>query len=381
MIYEDMLNKIIQGSVPYDQINVLYNLSKNTAANIISKNIELYKFSGFVRKPQPCKDEISNTSDNLLTIKEFKEGEKDILQNLVPRDFVLDYFYGSDFNLVKKHFNLFYSLNLKRKRGLPYASHLYRVSATVHSLFVNSNRRYYYSTLAAIHDSFEDIPLKLAHRNKNYDISILSSFLQDNIPSYLLDDILILTNIYDLLIGFTENILLSEEKAFSPNNIIPILENSYSKNDLLRTEIINLISILASIEYDTEFIRNLRWHAYINYYLPSIVEKCKKHNNFSLIEIKIIDLLDNAWGMKSLDITGKLRQILKRQEFINLIKSSDIDFWAVNNHITELQNITLEDARQLIIDYLSSKRLKLDYLETALKMINTLLPVLSVTDF
>ncbi|HPN38014.1 MAG TPA: hypothetical protein PL041_06390 [Melioribacteraceae bacterium] len=381
MIYENFINNILKGIIPYEEINVLYSLSRNTAAGIINNSIIENNLYYNLRFPEFSKDEISFTSDNLLKIQEFKEGEKQIIQNQIPSDSVLKYFYNSDYQLVGKHFNYFYQLNLKRKCGLPYAAHLYRVSATIHSLFADSDKRYYYSTLAAIHDSFEDIPLKIAKDTKKFDIIKLVDFLKENIPYNYIDDIIILTNMYDLLIGYTESILLSSEKAFSPNNIVPLLEDFYTKTDMFKNEIINLISVLASIEFDTDFVRSLRWNTYINYYLPAIVNKCIKNNNFSLIELKIIDLLDNAWGMKSLDITGKLRQILKRQEFINLIKSSGVNFWAVNNHLNELQNITLEDARELIIDYLSSKRLKLDYLETALKMLITLIPVLTISDY
>lgn len=380
MNYNNFIDNILLGNVPSNEINILYSNSRKTAANIISDSIIENNLQHTIRYTESGKNEITETSDNLLTIKQFKEGEQQIVRNKIPTDEVLFFFYNKDYLLVKKHFGLFFDLNLKRKCGLPYVAHLYRVSATLFSLFANSDNRHFYSTLAAIHDSFEDIPLKIAKNNRNFNLSALSKFIDENIPSDYINDIITITNMYDLLLGYTESFLLSKDMAFSPNNIVPLLEEFYTKTDFFKQEIINLIAVLASIEFDSDFLRNLRWFTYINYYLPSIVNSCLQNNNFSLIELKTIDLLDNAWGMKSLDITGKIRQILKRQEFINLIKSSGVDFWAVNHHVNELQNITLQDARELIIEYLSSPRLRLDYLETALKIIKSLLPVLTINE-
>jgi len=375
-----LLDSLLNHSVSRELIKDIYTYSDDIAFELIENYFFGTQNFSKIRSviPNPC--ELFSASKHISHIKEFRAGENSIFNNSTPDETVLKYFYDTDSNLVARHFNLFFDLNIKRKCGLPYVAHLYRISAIVHQLFRESDKRYHYTTLSAIHDSLEDIPIKLAKRNHDINFEYMDVFLSTYVPGVYIPELLILTNIYDLLIGCTEILLMEDDLGFTPNNIIPHLESFFGKTNLFREEIKNLVGLLAIMDVDVDFVRTLRWQTYTGYYLPKIVQKCIDTNNFSLIELKTLDLLDNAWGMSSLDITGKTRQILKRQQFINLIKNSGINHWSVNHHIIELQNQTIYDAREMIITYLSKERLQLDYLQTSLQLLKILLPILTETE-
>ncbi|MFH0733398.1 MAG: hypothetical protein V1773_02115 [bacterium] len=376
--YKLLLNQLLLHNLDKQLIKDLYLDSNDIAIELILDFFNQQPQLSIPRKTEISKNELADTSQKVSQIFEFRKGERLILKNLVPELDVLNYFYNSNNNMVAEHFSLFIQMEIKRKCGLPYVSHLYRVSATLNMLFESSKDRFFYSSLAAIHDSFEDLPIKIASQQNSFSFSDLDKFLDNFVGKNFIDGLLILSNVYDLLLSYADYYLMEKELAINQKNIAYVLKKFYNQTSIFKDDIEKLLVLLESISNKEDLFRDLRWQAYIKHYLPKIVQKCVDKNNYSLIELKTLDLIDNAWGMKALDLTGKLRQILKRQNFINLVKFSGINCWSINQHINELQNLTLKDAIKIILEFLSNDRLRLDYLKVALQTITTLKSVLTV---
>lgn len=371
-----LLDQLVKGYLDNELVAKLFKNSSDIAFELIEDFQSSFNSNNSPRKIIPNNSELSNISKDNFQKFEFREGEKYILKKRIPHYSTMEYFYSDYSNLVTSHFRMFFNLDIKRKCGLPYVSHLYRVSTLLHELFKENNNCYYYSALSAMHDSVEDIPIKYAKLNDSMNFIYIEKFLSQFIPKDFFVDLSILTNIYDLLLSYTDYFIMRKDLAFVPKNIINGLNQIYSNSDFFKEDIAKLLELVENTTLQDDTLRNLRWEAYIKLYLPRIVEKSKLINNYSLIEIKTIDLLDNAWGIVSLDLTGKTRQILKRQNFINLISNSEIDYWSVATHIAELQNQTLLDAKNLILEHLNNDKIQLDYFQSALQIAKTLKPTL-----
>ncbi len=375
--FKVLLNQLLLCKTDNLLIKDLYSESSDIATELITDFFNNQNRPAEPRQPLNSKNELADTSSRVSQIFEFRKGELSILKNHVPEDHILNYFYDSNSSLVAQHFNLFIQLEIKRKCGLPYVSHLFRVSATLNGLFESRKDKYFYSTLAAVHDSFEDLPIKIAALNGNIRFSDLDKFLTNFVAPNFIDGLIILTNVYDLLLSYTDYHLMAEELAINAKNIVYMLKKFLKETTIFKMDIEKLLILIENFSHKEDLFRNLRWQAYIQYYLPKIVQMCIATNNYSLIELKTLDLIDNAWGMKALDLTGKLRQILKRQNFINLVKSSGAELGVINQHINELQNLTLKDAKSIVLEFLSNDKLRLDYLKVALQTINALKPILT----
>ncbi len=374
--FSTLLDQLVKGNVENELVEVIFKKSSDIAFRLIEDFQSSFNSNNSPRFFIPNNSELSQISKSNFQKVEFIEGEKYILKNKIPQNSTMDYFYFEYSKLVSSHFSMFYNLEIKRKCGLPYVSHLYRVSTLLNELFTENDKRNYYSAISAMHDSIEDIPIKFSKQNDSMNFEYLEKFLGQFIPDDFISDLSILTNIYDLLLSYTDYFILKKDLAFIPKNIINELNLIYSNSKFFKEDIIKLLELVETTTLQDDTLRNLRWEAYIKLYLPRIVEKSKKINNYSLIEIKTIDLLDNAWGIISLDLTGKMRQILKRQNFINLILQADINYWTVKSHIAELQNQTLLDAKNLILEHLNNDKIQLDYFQSALQIAKTLKPVL-----
>jgi len=374
--FTTLLDQLVKGYLDNELVIKIFKNSSDIAFELIDDFFLSFKSNNSPRIFSSNNSELAKISNDNFNKSEFREGEKFILKKKIPSPSTMDYFYSDYSNLVSSHFSMFFNLDIKRKCGLPYVSHLYRVSTLLNELFKENTNQYYYSALSAMHDSIEDIPIKFAKKNDSMSFNNIEKFLSQFIPDDFFVDLSILTNIYDLLLSYTDYFIMKKDLAFIPKNIINELNIIYSHAGYFKEDILKLLELVENATIQDDTLRNLRWEAYIELYLPRIVEKSKQINNYSLIEIKTIDLLDNAWGIVSLDLTGKARQILKRQNFINLITKSQIDYWAVTSHITELQNQTLLDAKNLILEHLNNDKIQLDYFQSALQIAKTLKPVL-----
>jgi hypothetical protein len=65
---------------------------------------------------------------------------------------------------------------------VPYVAIYIEFSATLFSLFANSDNRHFYSTLAAFTIHLK-IFLKNCQKHRNFNLSALSKFIDENIPS------------------------------------------------------------------------------------------------------------------------------------------------------------------------------------------------------
>lgn len=315
-------------------------------------------------------EEVFNARTNLEEDENYQKIHASILYNIVPDIDDLRKFYGPYSESVKKIFEQYIYLQLKRKCNISSASHLNRVGGVAIELNFNAAGCFEYGAIAAMHDAIEDLlPLVRDGYRRKYDIENYKEFLDEYIPFVLQPFVKTLTNHYDLILGYTIRHLKEKDRFINISNIVEVLEMLQSKRlNEIEEYIAELHLVLLNTEFDEEqdLIEQIKWKCYKELYLKGIAEKSIKDNNYRIFEIKGIDLSDNFHGKDSLSVDGKIRSMNKNIIWGKLGYGFHSTWTPLNNHIRETIEEVFISAENLILRDLFEPQSTLDFITATL---------------
>lgn len=322
-------------------------------------------------------DEVFLARTSLEDDAHYQKIHSSILYNIVPDLEDLRKFYGPYSESVKRIFEQYIYLQLKRKCNISSASHLNRVGGVAIELNFNMAGCFEYGAIAAMHDAIEDLlPLAKSSKRRKYDIENYKEFLDEYIPFVLQPFVKTLTNHYDLVLGYAIRYLKDKDRFINISNILEVLEMLMSKGlEEIEVYIKELYLVLLKSDFDEELdlIDQLKWKCYKDLYLKEIAGKSINEGNYRLFEIKGLDLADNFHGKDSLSIDGKIRSLNKNIIWGKLGYGFHSTWTPLNNHIRETieevyisaENIILRDLfePQSTLDFITATLIKFSRLE------------------
>jgi hypothetical protein len=352
-------------------LNKLYG--KERAQNvkfIIEKHLlEETKKIRIIRKHNPnVKFDIYNARKSIEKNLTFQKIHKSLLIDEIPLKNDMEMIYGDYSEKIIDIFRIYIENGLKRKCELGAATHLNRVGAVAFQIGLNEPGSFKYSAIAALHDAIEDL-LYIAKYKDGKILGILNynNFIELYIPFDLFKSVQILTNHYDLILKYTKDRLLNEDKYFSKRNVIQVLiELNKTSPSEIKYYIDLMLNCFENFNVENDFIDNAKWFCYTNLYMDGITSASQKANDFRLFEIKGIDLSDNAQGKDSLGLESRIRNIIKNSLWGIKGYSLNSDWEPLNRHIEEILEESLYSAENMIIKDLLENQSVMDFLESAL---------------
>jgi hypothetical protein len=267
---------------------------------------------------------------------------------------------------------------------LPASSHLNRVGGVSIKLNFNLPGCYEYGSIAAIHDSIEDLfPLILDRNKKRYDFSRYREFIDKFIPDNLQPPIKTLTNHYNLLLSNIVRQLKDNDQAINKKNIIEQLQILLVREfDELDHYIREMHDILYNDDFDKEkdIIEYIKWRCYNELYLKGITKSSKESGDYRIFEIKGVDLSDNAHGKDALSLEGRIRNINKSVNWANYGYGMQSTWQPLNNHIQECMEDSFLSAEVIILKDLLQPQSSMDFIMSSLIIFSKLENVFYVSE-
>ncbi|HPS65536.1 MAG TPA: hypothetical protein PK447_08180 [Ignavibacteria bacterium] len=369
----EVLNCLKKRTSP--DIYTLRSLSGIQKAESIQNIISKYFRDNYIPEPKIrqhdfyAPDEIYRARTELENDRDYQAVHIALLCNEIPDIKNLQKFYGNYSESVYKIFKAFIDLLLTRKCDLTAAAHLNRVGGVCVKLKFNDEGKYEYGTLAAIHDTIEDLLPLLKNRKGNvYNLENYDEFLEDYIPQELQDGVRILTNHYNLILDYILNILSDEDRSVNKQNIIKKLGGLHKKHFLnIGSYVDDMTKIIENFEEPPKtYISELRWKFYEDLYLKGIAKEAMKLGNYRIFEIKGVDLSDNSHGKEALSLDGRIRNINKNVIWAKLGQEMKSTWIPLNNHIRENLEDSYISADTIILMDLLEPQSSLDFVTSSL---------------
>jgi hypothetical protein len=310
----------------------------------------------------------------------FQSVQSELLQERPPEIRSLRKLYGTYSEAVLSSFRSAMEFRLTRKSGLSSTCHYNAVGAVTGALGLDANGDNQFASIAALHDSIEDLLPMVTLRSKDraepwhYEV-----FLHEFIPVDLQPHVALLTNHYDLILSFINRRARENGLLLSKKLIATPLESIFELSPLpIRTCCEKMAGLLQRTDLEEDFFKEFKWLCYKRLYMPDLSAHAKSENNFRTFQIKAIDLFDNALGRDALVLAARIRNIMKMTIWASEGYKIQSTWAPLNDHVMELQEKALVDAENLIINDLLSVRERIDFAASALVKVRQLKDVLYV---
>ena len=367
-----LLNNILMGEMPNNILSNLYPGCERAILTAIDKFSILFNPRGW--KLREHKETSGEISDKII-----KTQENQYFQNIIgrlldcnlPSESDVELFFGNYKRNVLDVFSLFLEKGILRKCNNSATVHHMGVGGVIYFLFDSDSEenRFMRSSEGALHDTIEDLlPLSSLRDRKGmpYGLERHDDFVNDFIDPDLRESTIMLTNYYDLIIKYVAYKLSDEKRIFTLDSLKSELKKLGKKSDDKESElflgfkpageyikdILHYSERFGGYEKSEELLQNLMWLCYIKY-IREIAQRCNQTKNLRTYEIKAIDLADNFSTMYHLDMTTKLKILLKQGIWATEARLLNTDWAPLNNHADELMENSLKAAEEIVIDDLS----------------------------
>jgi len=378
---EQVLQDIINLEMPSD-----YFLLKLYNKNQMEHNKQLIdayfkKIYEFVNNKEALVFE--NSGFNLAYMKQsvseldYIQRSKAKLRNWeTPSDEDLILLTGDYYNYAKKHISLFNQENKERSCDLPYSLHLIRCGGMSAVLEYDLDNSKYHNTLWIMHDSVEDLFRNIKRNNGDkYSLNEILLFLNDFVPEEHHSDLLLLSNLSDLVMKHIHKDLYIQIKDVTTlKNALSLIEKNYSNHLINKTINTMRENIPEGVHYGSDnFYEEIKWHFYKTVFLKDLAESTKQNNRIVLYEGKgVIDLFDNFVGRHARDLKDRrksIHKILEWHSYVDTILASQAPSSYADTfrmRATDLVQNANMATKEIVINYLFQPLETQDHLDSAL---------------
>lgn len=374
------LSSIISGKLPPKTI--LENLYGADLVDIVHTFIQNFlkvkNFSELTpRLHQLAPSEIDKQRTALETNSNFQAIQAKLLFNQLPDEVTFRPLYGEYSAAIRNAFGLFLQLGLIRRCGISSTAHYNRVAAIVWGLKMDDEYINKYTTVAGLHDVVEDLLNILKDRNgRFYGIHRYDEFVDEFIPNELQEHVKLLTNNYDLILGYIYQKFIKTDRSMTKKNLLNAIEVQQRRNSgELSHHFEKMHELLYNLDLKVEVYKNAKWFCYENLYIHNMALSTKEMNDFRTFQIKAVDLLDNAHGRDSLAMEGRIRNIIKLGIWASQGYKLQSDWPPLNDFVMEVYEEALVHAEHLVIKDLFEPQSQQDFLVSALIKFEKLKPI------
>lgn len=303
--------------------------------------------------------DIANSRKDVQTNKHFLDAQNALLSGKLPEKKDMDYFFDGYADDAIDTIKRFQSPEFVRLCGVPMLAHWMRVGAVVRELNGVEEDGFRRSYAAFKHDDVET-GVPIVGLEKYFD------YLREHIPVEILDEVVLLTNHYDIYLNYVRDDFKAKNLDPTKNMVLNSLKKlrKINKGELYYADkIINFVREAPDVaKSNGSVIDEMKGFFYENFYLPEMAKFASEKEKLYILEDKIVDLLDNDNGSKKIPLKKYIKNISKQWGMVKVAESLKSDYVPFNNKVKELKNNALTKARYLIIDDLLEKDMSLDFL-------------------
>ena len=405
---EEMFNSIIEFNMPSNALLLkLYHPSQiEQNKELINEYFEKLKENNIneefkiVTPKSGTNTEISLAKQEISQTDYMQRIKKKLRNWELPSKEDLEILFRGYTNYAQRHISLFNKTKKERGCDLPYTLHLIRCSGMSEALKYDVGNEKFYNTLWIMHDSIEDLLRVIEKPNKKrYQVNELYEFLDRNVPKEHHEDLIILSNIPDLILKYmakegpknnptTKKIIYNHiigrksDPILTPNvtNLKDLEKNlerleKTATNPVIKDTITKMITTSKNYELENPetFFEDVKWNFYKDIFLKDLAESTKKSNKLLLYEGKgVIDLFDNFIGRHARDLRDRRKSIKKMLEwhsYVDYILQSHKPSEYTNtfkNRATQILEHAHLGTQDLFIQYVSQPTERQDHLNSAL---------------
>ncbi|MFH1210057.1 MAG: hypothetical protein V1663_04680 [archaeon] len=377
-----LLNHILSGETPSRHVlNSLYG----NREDIIYKGLEEF-YSSFTPRlirehDKDAPTEISDRRDRIERDPNFQKIQSRLLSWELPSTEEMRFLFGDYAESVRKVYRLFLEAGIKRKCGLSVTAHHNRVAGVAYALMNNGAKKEYESSAkGGLHDALEDLLPSLRYedrflyffkRHKLYGLKGYDRFVNEYIPENLQENVILLTNHFDLILKDINSRLERSGKIMTKKNLMKELRSLIKLSKIGRYAQ-DLYSMIEYKELPGDVFQEVMWICYNDLYIRTMAQQCHNEGDYRTYQEKAIDLDDNHNGKDALDMRARLKNTVKMAAWAIEGKKLKSTWPPLNNHIREIMENALVYAEYAVIRDLLQEQSQQDFFVSALGKIRSL---------
>ncbi|MFA5797059.1 MAG: hypothetical protein WC916_03435 [Candidatus Woesearchaeota archaeon] len=255
-----------------------------------------------------------------------------------------------------------------RECGIPEVTHYQAVANTVFALgFDGDNPRPYKTLTALMHDGVEGGVARLEEWNQ---------FIKKYIPKEIRKSVLALTNKYNFIALDRDHHLKDKGLRFDKENFINSLYNiDFKQVPWVETEVQKLREYIKDVEDVQDFKAFIKYHTYDALYLEDMYNDAVATNDFSVLDIKEIDIWRNSEGKEALNMAKRIGNTNKQIFLVDKVKRVAGKWAPLDRHNAENEEDALSFSEDTTIAYLIHSNAQQRFKGSAFEKIRRLAPV------
>jgi hypothetical protein len=362
--------RLLEKMFPANEVNEIYShIEKHYSENSETKNIRALTYS-----PGGLYNAIQNTEG-----PEFSGIHSKILRNELPDIKELSPLFDKYSINVQDVLDAYICYKLTRKCFIPAAIHPYRTACIAKVLGFDKSDDAKYASTMFLHDSIEDLLIIMGKTSDHMGINSVNRFINKFIHEDLSFHVNLLTNYYTIILKYIEYLYKLSDTRITQDNLTRGLKNLRQGNEIMQMRIDRLERLLSSATLQEPVINSARWLSYKELYIHELAEQSVKNSDYRIMEMKCIDIADNAAGFLSISDEDKINGIIKLGLWAAEGYGLHSTWKPLNNYISEIFNEALLLSKAMLLRDLLSPVYKQSYFVSALQKIKRLKPILYVS--